>query len=110
MYTIKIANNVTTNIPELKDFLYKSFLLTNFQGFNLSRYVSSIVSMCFISSPKAKITGYVGMDNNNVYLYQRQKFRKNKRSARNVITIYKVPIDKVKYAKQFNHHFKLELI
>lgn len=110
MYTIKIANNVTTTVPELKDFLYKRVLLTNFHCFNLYRYVSSSVSICFTSSPKTKITGYVDMDNNNVYLYQRQKFRKNKRPARNVITIYKVPVDKVKYAKQFNHHFKLELI
>ena len=110
MYTIKIANNVTTTVPELKDFLYKSVLLTNFKCFNLNCYVGSIVSICFTSSPKAKITGYVDMDNDNVYLYQRQKFRKNKRSARNVITIYKVPVNKVKYAKQFNHYFKLELI
>ena len=113
MYTIKIANNVTTNVPELKDFLYKSVLLTNFNCFNMSNSVSNIISFTYASTPTRSISGYMDRNRNGtnyVYLYQRQKFRKNNRSERNVITIYKVPVNKVKYAKQFNHHFKLELI
>ena len=42
MYTIKIANNVTTTVPELKDFLYKSVLLTNFKCFNINNSVRNI--------------------------------------------------------------------
>lgn len=110
MYTLKIANNVTMNIPELKDFLYKRVSLTNFKCFSLSCYVSNMV--CYTSSyfKSRNIHAYTDVCNDYIYLYQRQKFRKNKRAQRNLITIYKVPVDKVKYAKQYAHHFKLELI